>query len=141
MRKYGRVVMALLLCLVLWLCPVVSADAVDVTRPCHLTLKYTQEDLAFSDLTLSLYRVAEFKSDGTFALTAPFDAYPVSIHNISTTDGWKDLAATLSGYVAADAIPTTATAVTDYEGVAKVADLSTGLYLVGGVTATAESGT
>lgn len=136
-----RRVTALLLCLLLCLTPAAAAEELDVHRACTLTLTYTQEGIAFPDLSLRLYRVAEANPDGTFERVAPFDRYPVTIHDLTTPEAWSTAASTLSAYAAADSLPVIATAVTNGSGTAVVTELPTGLYLVAGVTATAERGT
>lgn len=118
----------------------VSAQPLDPERNCSLTLQLIKENEGFDGVGVSLYRVAQANPDGTFDKITPFDTYAVSIHDITDTKGWSDLANTLSGYVAADSIDPTATATTDTKGKAKLAGLPTGLYLVDGVTAENKKG-
>lgn len=118
----------------------VSAQPLDTERECSLTLQFSKEDNDFSDVAISIYRVAQANPDGTFDKITPFDAYAVSIYDITDAKGWSDLAHTLSGYIVADRIAPTAKAITDDEGKAKFADLPTGLYLVDGVIAENEEG-
>ncbi len=116
----------------------VSAEVLESERECSLTVYYAGDGQKLSGLSVSLYRVAEALPDGTFEKVPLFAAYPVSIHDVTTQSGWKQMADTLMGYVAADGVAPTATAVTAEDGVAAFAGLPTGLYLVGGVAARTE---
>ncbi len=127
--------------IVSWLCVAVfclclgapvSAQPLDPERECSLTLQFAQEDNYFSGVDISVYRVAQANPDGTFDKIAPFDAYAVSIYDITDAKGWSDLANTLSGYVQADRMAASATVTTDNEGKALFTGLPTGLYLVDG---------
>ena len=110
-------------------------------RLCSLTLQYTQDGLGFEDLSIRIYRVAEAFPDGTFALIAPFDQYPVKIHGITSQKEWQDVAFTLKAYIAADSVAPTAVATTGADGTVVFDGLQTGLYYVSGVLAEKESGT
>lgn len=130
---FFRLLSALLLILLLIpLC--VQAAGIDPDRPCSLTLHYSPGDMAFEDLSVSVYRVARMESDGTCVLTEPFTAYPVNIHGITAQAEWKRLAAALWGYVVADSIAPTAVETTDENGTAVFSGLDAGLYLVSGAT-------
>ena len=139
--------------ILIWLCLVallvtsytpVSVWAIselDAARDCRLTLHYTREGVAFPELEIQIFRVAECFPDGTFDLTGEFARYPVSIHGITTQKQWQDAASTLAAYVAADHRTPTATAVTDEKGTAEFQNLQTGLYLVLGVDAETKEAT
>lgn len=126
--------------LICWLCVAllltampISAFAVtpvDVEHPCSLTLLYSQESQAFSDLHIQLYRVAEIFPDSTYALCGDFADYPVNIYGITSQAEWRQVTSTLASYVAADQLQPTATARTDESGAAYFGDLRTGMYLI-----------
>ncbi len=131
-----------------WVCLVmlcfglsVPVAALDVERECSLSLLFAKDGQGFGGETISLYQVASAESDGTFHKTAPFDAYPVSIYNITDPKGWSDLAHTLSGYITADSLDAISTTTTDASGAVRFLHLPTGLYLVDGITAVGEDGT
>lgn len=128
-------VMALLCLLLGSMVPVSAATPLDTQRECRLTVQYAGEGQGLTGLTVSVYRVAEALSDGTYQKIAPFAEYPVSVYDINTATGWKQAADTLLGYVAADNLVPTATTTTDEGGKAMFGGLPTGLYLVGDVTA------
>ncbi len=123
----------LVLCLVLGMALPVSA-ALDVNRPCSLSLAYTGDGQPFAGQSVSVYRVAEMLPDGSFQKIAPFTQYPVSIHDVTSQSGWLQVADTFVGYVVADAIVPTATVATNEEGKAEFANLPSGMYLVEDVT-------
>ena len=132
MKRFAALLVAFL-CLLLGASPLASAEGWDVDRECRLTVHYAADGQNLSGLEVCLYRVAEALPDGTFQKIAPFADYPVSIDDVTTQTGWRQVAATLLGYVAADGIAPTATVPTDGGGDAVFSGLPTGLYLVGGV--------
>lgn len=139
--------------IVIWICCVtmlvaiacpVSASAVsslDTQQPCSLTLHYQKENQGFSGLEIKIYRVAEFEGDGTYELIAPFDSYPVRIHDITTQKEWRDATQTLVAWVDADGLEPTAVAETDETGTVVFEGLEPGLYLILGVDAETATGT
>ena len=132
------------LCLLLLLqgiCLPAFASELQTDAPCSLTLHYTRENVAFPDLEIQIFRVAEYFADGTYALTGAFADYPVQIHDITMQKQWQDAAQTLAAYVVADHITPTATALTDAQGTACFSQLQSGLYLVMNVDAKTPDGT
>ena len=134
----------------LWLCLLfllqgihtpVSAAPLQTDVPCSLTLHYTRENVAFPDLQIRIFRVAECFADGTYDLAGAFADYPVKIHGITVQKEWRDAAQTLAAYVVADHIAATETAVTDKLGRACFEQLQSGLYLVMDVDAKTQDGT
>jgi len=117
------------------------AAELDTDRPCSLDLEYTQEEFAFSGLNIAIYRVAEAYADGTFSLVAPFNAFPVNIHGITSQQEWRDVASTLVAYITAEQLQPSYTAITDATGIASFTQLPTGLYLVKGISARNDNGT
>lgn len=118
----------------------VHAEAWDTERLCTLTLEYSREGVAFADVEVAVYRVAEAHADGTYDLIAPYDGYPVNIHGITAQKEWQDVAATLTAYITADAVTPTAVGVTNAVGEVIFSDLPVGLYLVQGARAENEKG-
>lgn len=118
-----------------------AVNALETERPCSLTLHYTQDGTGFSELDIRVYRVAEAFADGTFELVSPFSDYPVNIHGITSQKEWKDVATTLTAYIAADQVQPDRTETTDSDGTAAFAGLETGLYLVCGVVVENGTGT
>ncbi len=143
MRKHITPLICLVaLCMVMF-CPlsVQAATPLDPTADASLTLHYQKEEQAFSDLSISIYRVAEAFPDGTFELIEPFSSYPINIHNITVQEQWKNTAVTLSSYIVADQLMPYREATTNDTGTAAFEHLETGLYLVSEVVAENNSGT
>lgn len=118
-----------------------AAQGLETDHNCSLKLEYTQDGVAFPGLQIAVYRVAEAFSDGSFAMIAPYNTFPVNIHGITSQAEWRAVATTLVSYITAEQLPSTAIAVTDEQGVAFWESLPTGLYLVKGVVAQNETGT
>ncbi len=102
---------------------------IDPNASASLTLVYTQGEQAFSGLTVNAYRIADVNEDGTYDLTAPFNALPVSIYNITTKAEWDSVSSTLSAYITAEDLEPTYTVVTDDTGSASFETVKTGMYL------------
>lgn len=125
------------------LCPL-SVNAVtplDPEKEASLSLTYEKDGNAFSNLKISIFRVAEAFSDGTFELIEPFSSYPVNIHNIMEQEKWFNISQTLGSYIVADNLKPDREVKTDQEGKAEFSDLKTGLYFVREVIAENNSGT
>ena len=95
MRKAIASAVCMLLCIV-FLTMDGSAAAPEPERPCSLTLYYTQDGIGFSDLHVSIYRVAELKASGTYVRLSPYDVYPVNIYGITSQQEWRTVASTLA---------------------------------------------
>ena len=137
MRRIIMILLCLLLC-----CPAsaYAAASVDTAAQCSLTLHYTQEDAGLEGLEIALHRVGEVFSNGTYALTAPYNAYPVNIQGITSQQEWQDVAATLQAYITADGTKSLAVAAADATGTVSFENLQTGLYLISGVTCETQTG-
>lgn len=105
--------------------------AIDVGAETALTVQYESEDAALADVLFRVYRVADVSSSGDFTLTGDFAPYRVSLADQSS-EGWRLLARTLSGYVQRDALESAAQGRTGQDGTLRFEGLSTGLYLVVG---------
>ncbi len=137
----------LFLCLVVFcmavFCPLYAhaATPLDPSANASLTLHYQKENQMFSDLPISIYRVAEAFTDGTFELIEPFSSYPINIHDITLQEQWKNTAVTLSSYIVANQLMPYQETRTNDDGKAAFENLETGLYFVSEVTAENNSGT
>ena len=110
-----------------------EAAVFDYTKPCSLSLTYSKEGIAFADLEIDIYRVAEINEHSEYVLVAPFSQYPVRVQGITSKQEWLDAAQTLKNYVAANNAAAYQSRKTDAEGKVKFTDLESGLYLVKGV--------
>lgn len=118
-----------------------SAAVPDPAHACSLTLFYTQNGNAFSDLQIDIYRAAELCANGEYALLDPFSNYPIDIHGITSQQEWQDTAQTIRNYVEANQVEAYQSQKTDEEGRVSFAELETGLYMVKGTTVSNNNGT
>lgn len=139
-RLLRIVAILLLVCAVL---PLTASawESVDVTHPCSLALTYSKNEDVFPDQLIQVHRVAEIYADGSYALTEPFNTYPVNIQRIQSKEDWKKAADTLAAYIAADQIQPTAKHETDQNGNVMFSNLETGIYLVLGLNVKNDKGT
>lgn len=107
-----------------------AAGYIDTEKECSLELHYQHDGNCFENSDVKLYRVAEVPADGAYTLSGSFAEYPVKVNGIKTQTEWKETAATLASYVAADSIQPKSAAKTDPDGTARFSALKTGLYLV-----------
>jgi len=119
----------LLLCIVMIICALLQPCAFAEAQNCTLTLSYSKNNVAFSDMEINIYRVADLN----FEKTAPFDKYPVSVSDVKSQTEWSAIASALSGYVQADKLTPCKSAKTDANGNAVFESVEVGLYLIGGV--------
>lgn len=111
-----------------------SAEAPDPARSCSLTLTYARSGQVFSGLQVDIHRVAELHSDGSYHLLRPYAGWPIRIHHVTSQQEWRDIAATIRSYAAAESTPAYETGITDAQGRLVFTGLQTGLYMVRGVT-------
>lgn len=95
-----------------------------------LTLHYQKDGVAFADLQIGVYRVAEAFPDGSFELIEPFASYPINIHGIKVQEQWHQVAQTLYSYIVANGVEADREAKTDENGTVCFSNLKTGLYFV-----------
>ena len=138
-RSFG--ICAAVLCFLLLLPLCAHAAQMDPKAGCSLTLRYTQEGVAFSGLEISIYRVAEAREGWEFQKLEPYSGWPVNIHGITSQEEWQTAADTLTAYITAEGTEPYRTETTDGSGTAFFDDLETGLYLVAGAVASNEQGT
>jgi len=111
----------------------ICVDAVallDADAQASLKLHYQKDTVAFSDLQIGIYRVAEALPDGSFQLVEPFASYPINIYGISKQEQWHQIAQTLYSYIVANQVKADVESLTDTNGVVCFSNLKTGLYFV-----------
>ena len=117
-NNFGKRMVACLLAVLMCICMVpVSASAaskIDIGKDVSLKVIYEDGSRKLSDVSFSLYRVAEVNENAKCRLTGDFKKYEdtVSLKNLDAA-GWKDTALTLKGYVQRDNVPATRTAKTN----------------------------
>ena len=116
-----------------------AIDRIDLNRSVSLTLRTADTgvrggtDTGAAGMTFDIYRVADTDDEANFTLTGSFAGYKVQVNGLDS-QGWADLAQTLSGYVARDGIAASAEGRLDASGMITFRSLKAGLYLVDGST-------
>ena len=134
-NNFGKRMVAYLLAVLMCISIVpVSASAlskIDIGRDVSLKVIYKDGSRELSDVSFSLYRVAEVTENAKCRLTGDFKKYEdtVSLKNLDAA-GWKNTALTLKGYVQRDNLSATRIAKTDATGAFVLSNLETGLYLM-----------
>ncbi len=108
-----------------------AAPRIDLAEDVSVEIQYEKEGVPLSDVTFSIYRIADVSPYVEFTPYGEFAKYNVNMIDLDS-EGWRDLAHTLDGYVARDGIMPDSTGITDAQGRLTFAgnDLKTGLYLV-----------
>jgi len=109
------------------------AEEIDVSRETELSVSYVVAGTPIPGASFRLYRVADVDERGVFSLTGQFTDTPVRLDDLSS-EGLRNLAQTLLGYVDVNGYAPDATATTDASGKLRFARQRTGLYLIAGET-------
>lgn len=140
-----RILLTVMIALVFFsvFCPfsVQAVTPLEPDRPATLTLHYQKEGVAFGNLQVEIFRVAEAFPDGSFQLIEPYASYPVDIYDITEQAQWDHVAQTLYGYMVANGLRPDRQGQTDANGTVTFTDLKTGLYFVREVTGENTAGT
>ena len=134
-NNFGKRMVAYLLAVLMCICilpiSVSAASKIDIGKDVSLKVIYEDGSRKLSDVSFSLYRVAEVNENAKCRLTGDFKKYEdtVSLKNLDAA-GWKNTALTLKGYVQRDNVPATRTAKTNASGEFSLENLETGMYLV-----------
>lgn len=107
-----------------------AKEPVDPVRTCSLTVLYGRDGVAFSDISVSLYHVADISADYRYTLAEPFADTKLQLNGVSSQAEWSAIRTTVEMYIGGKKIQPLAVAVTDEQGQAEFADLRTGLYYV-----------
>lgn len=107
-----------------------AAGSIDTERECSLELHYRQDGNGFEGNGVKLFRAAEVSTDGIYTLTEAFAGYRVKVNDIQDQAEWREAAAALAAYVAADSVTPEQASATDSDGSVRFSSLKTGLYLV-----------
>lgn len=124
---------SLILCLLMLLILPVQAMAAGTdikNEKCSFVISFIANGEKAAGVEFKIYRVADISSTNSFSVTERFKSYPVSYDDIADSNSWRNLAQTLSGYVAADKLEADSVAKTTASGNAYFSELPVGLYLV-----------
>lgn len=145
MKFINRRILALLLMFVCLLSimpvPYISASSNTAPTTGSITLRYSKNDTLIPQAEFKIYKVATVDGYGNLTATSRFSRYAQSVLTHSRIDEydsneWADIAYTLSGYVARDAVAYTSRGKTGDTGVLAFNNLSLGVYLISGSTVT-----
>lgn len=124
--KYGMRAFLLSMLFVLILLPDTASARVpiDLNQKNSLTIHFPCDNIP-----IQIYRVADVTEAGEYIRTEAFSDYNILLEQPDQT-GWRNLAATISGYAERDGIKTLESGVTDEDGTIVFENLKAGLYLV-----------
>lgn len=138
MRRGKRIAAALLsLLLILTLIPVqVQAQGnIDTEKDVNLTISWQDGDTPLTGAQFDLFLIATVDAYGELTPTDTFEQFHVDIEG-KNDDAWRELAATLEGYILRDQITPDDSGKTDGQGIltfpCEKKELTQGLYLVRG---------
>ena len=134
-RRVGIIIF--LLCFCLYLMPfhvraVSTADArepISLDRQCSLTLSYSSDGVAFSDMPVKLYKIADVSDTCYFTLTSPFAGSGLILNGIQNAGEWNIIRSTLETYIIAYGLQADFTSMTNQAGQACFTSLKPGLYM------------
>ena len=134
-RRMGMIAFLLCICFCLMFAHAQAVSTADAAEPisieqdCDLTLLYRGNGVAFADVPVKLYHVADVSADYQYTLTSAFAASGLELNGIQTQGEWKVIRSTLEAYILANDAAATRTAETDADGQVRFAALQPGLYL------------
>ena len=134
-RRIGIIAFILFICLYLIPCQVQAASTADAKEPistnenCSLTISYCSGGIAFSELPVKLYKIADVSADYQYTLTSSFEKSNLILNGIQTVGEWNVIRSTLETYILANEVAADFNAKTDFEGKVSFDALKTGLYL------------
>ena len=134
-RRMGIMVFVLCFCLCLLPRAARAASTTDAKEPisteqnCSLTISYCSNGIAFSELPVRLYKIADVSADYQYTLTPSFAASNLILNGIQTVGEWNVIRVTLESFILANEVAADLNTVTDLEGKASFDALKPGLYL------------
>ena len=134
-RRMGIIAFLLCLCIYLMPCQVCAASTADAKEPisidknCSLTITYSTGGMAFSELPVSLYKIADVSADYQYTLTPSFEKSNLILNGIQSVGEWNVIRSTLEAYILASGITADFNSITNLEGKALFDVLKPGLYL------------
>ena len=134
-RRMGIIAFMLCVCLFLMPCQAQAASTTDAKEPisteqnCSLDISYCSGGIAFSELPVRLYKIADVSADFQYTLTSSFEKSNLIFNGIQTVGEWNVIRSTLETYILANDVAADINGITDAEGKASFGALNPGLYL------------
>ncbi len=134
-RRIGIIAFMLCICLYLIPCQGQAASTADAKEPistnenCSLKISYCSGGIAFSELPVKLYKIADVSADSQYTLTSSFEKSNLILNGIQTVGEWNVIRSTLETFILANDITADLNAKTDFAGKASFDALKPGLYL------------
>ena len=134
-RRVGIIVFLICFCLCLMPFSVHAASTTDAKEPisidedCSLTIIYTCENSAFSNLPVKLYKIADVSVDYQYTLTSSFEKSNLILNGVKSVAEWNVIRSTLETYILAQSVTADFNTTTDTEGKVSLNELNPGMYL------------
>ena len=99
-----------------------TEEAIEPLQPekeCTLTMGYCCDGIAFENVQVKLYKIAEVQENLYYYLTDLFADTELVLNGIRTTGEWNVVRYTLEAFILAHNVPADRTAMTDANGQAK----------------------
>ena len=106
-----------------------AKEPITTDKNCSLTISYCSGGIAFSELPVKLYKIADVSADYQYTLTSSFEKSNLILNGIQTVGEWNVIRSTLETFILANEVAADFNAVTDFEGKASFDALKPGLYL------------
>lgn len=106
-----------------------SKEPIYPERECSLEFSFCINEIAFSNVSVRLYKIADISSDYKYSVVSSFVSCGLSLNGIQTAREWNVIKTTLESYIVAGGIDTDKVAISNQEGKAFFEKLNTGLYL------------
>lgn len=107
-----------------------AKEPVRVSAEGSIALSYTYAGYGFSDVEITLYRVADVSADYQYTYTNAFSGCSLPLNGISSQQEWDTVRNTLESYCAAHGVKPDYTGKTDKDGKVTFDKLKPGLYFV-----------
>lgn len=120
---------ALVVSLFCLITPTYAITSIDMGKNTNLNIYYGDGETGFSNVPISVYRVADISKTGEYTLTEDYSQYAISLDNIDSS-GLRALAQTLDAYTARDEINPVSSKMTNINGEMTINTLGTGLFLI-----------
>ena len=132
-KKIGIIALALCFCLLPFGAHAASSanamEPIVPDRTCSLTVSCCYGEMAFQDVEVKLYRIAEVSADSQYTLTQSFASSGLDLNGVQGSSQWNVIRTTLEAHILSCNVAPDAILKTDQHGQVHFDALSTGMYL------------